>query len=48
MKHNARTCKACAMLRHPRYAAQGRALAKHLATNPFPQQDPNAARGESK
>ncbi|MGW2908713.1 hypothetical protein ACWC91_41015 [Streptomyces sp. NPDC001204] len=48
MKHTARTCKACALLRHPLYAAQGRALTKHLAANPFPTQDPNAARGEGK
>ncbi|MFG2307646.1 hypothetical protein ACGFS9_02985 [Streptomyces sp. NPDC048566] len=48
MKHNPRTCQACATLRHPRLAAQGRALTKHLAKNPFPKQDPKTARGEGR
>lgn len=48
MKHTARTCRACAMLRHPLYAAQGRALTDHLAKHPLPQQDPTTLRGEGK
>jgi hypothetical protein len=34
--HTARNCNLCASLRHPGMAAQGRALTKHLAANPFP------------
>lgn len=37
-KHNPRTCQPCGTLRHPAQAAQGRALKKHLAQHPFPQQ----------
>jgi hypothetical protein len=37
-KHDPRACHLCASLRHPGQAAQGRALAKHLAANPFPKQ----------
>lgn len=37
--HNSRDCHLCASLRHPGQAAQGRALAKHLAANPFPRQE---------
>ena len=36
--HNPRTCAQCSFLRHPAQAAQGRALTKHLATNPLPRQ----------
>ncbi len=31
-------CRKCAFLRHPGQAKQGRALTKHLATNPLPRQ----------
>lgn len=31
-------CRKCAFLRHPGQAAQGRALTKHLKTNPLPRQ----------
>ncbi|MDL5205112.1 hypothetical protein [Streptomyces sp. ALI-76-A] len=41
-KHDPRTCNLCSSLRHPAQAAQGRALAKHLAANPFPQQGARA------
>ncbi|MFG2780801.1 hypothetical protein ACGFY7_23475 [Streptomyces prunicolor] len=34
----ARDCNLCASLHHPALAAQGRALTKHLATNPLPRQ----------
>ena len=37
-KHDPRTCNNCASLRHPALAAQGRALTKHLKTNPLPLQ----------
>ena len=37
-KHDPRACNLCASLRHPGQAAQGRALAKHLAVKPFPRQ----------
>lgn len=36
--HDPRGCNLCASLRHPALAAQGRALAKHLKTNPLPRQ----------
>jgi hypothetical protein len=36
--HDSRTCNLCGSLRHPALAAEGRALTKHLAANPFPQQ----------
>jgi hypothetical protein len=36
--HTARGCNLCSSLRHPALAAEGRALTKHLAANPFPQQ----------
>ncbi|MFM9643582.1 hypothetical protein [Streptomyces turgidiscabies] len=38
MSHNPRTCPLCASLRHPAQAKNGRALAKHLAQQPLPQQ----------
>lgn len=38
----ARDCRLCAVLRHPAQAAQGRALTKHLKTNPLPRQAVNA------
>lgn len=38
MTHNPRTCQQCASLRHPALARDGRALAKHLAEHPLPQQ----------
>lgn len=34
----ARDCRLCATLRHPGQAKQGRALTKHLKTNPLPKQ----------
>lgn len=37
-KHDPRACNLCASLRHPAQAANGRALRKHLAERPFPQQ----------
>lgn len=37
-KHDPRTCQPCGFLRHPAQAAQGRALAKHLAAHPLPRQ----------
>lgn len=37
-KHDPKTCQLCSCLRHPAQAKAGRALAKHLATNPFPRQ----------
>ena len=37
-QHSPRDCKLCAVLRHPAQAAQGRALTKHLKTNPLPRQ----------
>jgi hypothetical protein len=36
--HDPRTCQSCGTLRHPAQAKQGRALTKHLAEHPFPQQ----------
>lgn len=33
-----RDCPLCATLRHPGQAAAGRALTKHLKTNPLPRQ----------
>lgn len=36
--HNSRTCQLCSVFRHPAQATQGRALAKHLKTNPLPRQ----------
>lgn len=36
--HNPRDCSLCAIYRHPAQAANGRALAQHLAEHPFPQQ----------
>ncbi|MFJ9628069.1 hypothetical protein ACIRU8_10295 [Streptomyces sp. NPDC101175] len=38
MKHNPRTCRLCASLRHPGQAKQGRDLTAHLADQPLPQQ----------
>ena len=40
--HNRKTCRLCAVLRHPGQAAQGRALTKHLAQHPFPKQGASA------
>ncbi|MFJ4624256.1 hypothetical protein [Streptomyces sp. NPDC088812] len=37
-KHDPRTCQLCGTLRHPAQAANGRALTRHLAEHPFPQQ----------
>lgn len=37
-KHNPKRCNCCAFLRHPAQATAGRALAKHLKTNPLPRQ----------
>ncbi|GHI91719.1 hypothetical protein KVH15_33480 [Streptomyces olivaceus] len=36
--HDRKTCPLCGILRHPAQAKQGRALARHLKANPFPQQ----------
>lgn len=36
--HTTRACNLCASLRHPALANQGRALRKHLAAHPLPQQ----------
>lgn len=36
--HDPRACNLCSTLRHPGTAAQGRALAAHLAKNPMPRQ----------
>ena len=36
--HNPKSCALCGTLRHPAQAKNGRALAKHLKTNPLPKQ----------
>ncbi|MGW7498612.1 hypothetical protein ACWGKA_30580 [Streptomyces luteogriseus] len=36
--HDPHNCGLCGVLRHPAQAKQGRALTKHLAEHPFPQQ----------
>ncbi|MFD9444967.1 hypothetical protein [Streptomyces sp. NPDC060001] len=33
-----RDCQLCSTLRHPAQAKQGRALTRHLKTNPIPKQ----------
>lgn len=42
--HDPRACQLCTVLRHPATAAEGRALQKHLDTQPLPQQKTGAGR----
>ncbi|MER8219714.1 hypothetical protein ABTZ58_03770 [Streptomyces sp. NPDC094143] len=43
-EHDPRACNLCSTYRHPALAAQGRALAKHLAEHPLPVQQTGAGR----